>query len=151
MKTKKMTIIKYLFITLTLLVMNAYLLHSGVCDNNDANLCLHTSLQQDIESILFAKAENFSLKNEDVLIALEDLELSEGHDDNSTMILKHVSTSQITNITNISGKSDRDKSVNIVTKKKHVDRVKILDNKKNSASKASNYNNVAEEGKYCSC
>lgn len=145
-----MTIIKYLFITLTLLVMNAYLLHSGVCDNNDANLCLHTSLQQDIESILFAKADNFSLKNEDdVLIALEQLELSEGHDDNSTMILKHVSTPQITNITNISSKSDRDKSVNIdVTKKKHVDR---LDNKKNSASKASNYNNVAEEGKYCSC
>lgn len=149
-----MTIIKYLFITLTLLVMNAYLLHSGVCDNNDANLCLHTSLQQDIESILFAKADNFSLKNEDdILIALEQLELSEGHDDNSTMILKHVTTTQITNITNISSKSDRDKSVNIdIKKKKHVDRVKMLDNnKKNSASKTSNYNNVPEEGKYCSC
>ncbi|XP_063706350.1 nose resistant to fluoxetine protein 6 [Culicoides brevitarsis] len=56
-----MTIIKYLFITLTLLVMNAYLLvDKDVCAND--NICLHRSLQQDIESLLFAKTENISLK-----------------------------------------------------------------------------------------
>lgn len=141
-----MTIIKYLFITLTLLVMNAYLLNSvdkNICENG--NMCLHQSLQQDIESILFAKAENFSVKNEDVVIAfaLEQLEMIEDKEqDNNTVVLL-----QITNTSSITNRNKRDKSVN--TTVKHVDQVKILDND-NNASKTNNYN-VNEEGKYCSC
>lgn len=136
-----MTIIKYLFITLTLLVMNAYLLvDKNMCDDNS---CIHRSLLQDIESILLAKASNFSVKHEDadvIALTLEQFETinEEGHDnDNNTVV--HVPVLQV----NIS--DHRDKSVN--TKVKHVDRVKMLDNRN-----ASNTNyNVNEEGKYCSC
>lgn len=145
-----MTLIKYLFITLTLLVMNAYLLNSDISDKNvcNDNSCLHRSLQQDIESILLAKANNFSVKNDEdsgmIALTLEQLEMMEDIVHTNNSLRSHVATI----ISSSSTSNTSDKSVNTI-KVKHVNRVKMLDNSDddNNASKTNNNYNVNEEGK----
>uniref|UniRef100_A0A336N027 CSON009625 protein n=1 Tax=Culicoides sonorensis TaxID=179676 RepID=A0A336N027_CULSO len=128
-----MAFIKYIFITLTLLVMNAYLLNSvdkGVCEDNS---CLHRSLQKDIESILLSKAINFSEKINESFVDFKLDELNKTYNDSFDLV-------RIEN--NSSYSNDRDKSSN--KKIKNVDQVNVLDNHSNSIGNTTNYN-VNEE------